>query len=175
MKKSSGHKSNSSSTFNASSDGTVTRSNNQSRSCAQSSGRDPSNYALKRFSCQYSHCKDIHSDERTLKAVYISFETSAEFSASLGTSSGLSDANYSTVSNQKRTVEFNMAQSVAFTSSLKESYQRNSLSTLCALLDDGDPYSAMGDIELGIVLRNFGERLEFELEPIPADLENHTQ
>ena len=157
-------------TISASSAGTAFRCNHGGKS--KSGSRKPSNSALKRLPChtcgKYGHWKSSHRDDGTLHPDTKVFDTADQFAASLGSS----DSTSKSYSNTKKTISFNMANIFSSTSTTKNCTFVDPF--LGPLVDDGAPYSAIGNIELRLLQDQFGYEIDAQFDSIPDSLDGHT-
>ena len=136
---------------------------------------------LKRKPCiqckKFGHWKDSHASDGTLPNGTPAFDTAQKFIESLkhNHGSGASEGGNSNPNGSKNTLTFNNACLTGNSCNHNgNSANRNNCSNdvLGPLVDDGAPYSAIGYIELQLLLNSVND---VEIDPMPSCLENATQ
>ena len=169
-------------TISASAAGTTTRSSRGNNHGRNNGLRRPSNSALKRLPCHecgnFGHLSvNSHKDDGSLKDGVKAFDNSGQFLASLG-SNGNDSSNSSSggrhTTSRKRTVSFNMGVLSSNMCTTDTSKVTKLDQDVGPLVDDGAPYSAIGRVELRLLLDNLGHTEEIPIDPIPIYLNGHT-
>lgn len=144
--------------------------------------RRPLNAALKRHPChtcdKYGHGKDTHNKEGSLQSGVMIYNTAAEFIASIGSGAGPSISGNNSANGKRKSVSFNMAVLSGNKCSLNDIIDGSC--NLCVteamgpLVNDGAPYSAIGNVRLRLVENHIGNDAGLEIEPIRLSLTGHT-
>ena len=161
--------------LSASSAGT-SRSHEQNRN---NKGRSKGQSLSMKYPCdicgKYGHWKRNHNHDGSLPSHVKSFDAPHGSSASGSRSNG--DSEDRKDKSKKKTISFNMA--TLTTPSDKDILTSYSVSTSSSiergpLLDDGAPYSAIGQIQLNLLANQIGMSPDLTLGAIPQALNGHT-
>ena len=119
----------------------------------------------------YGHWKDSHNSDGSLRPDSQSFNTPEEFSSKGSTNYNSGNGN----SARRKTVQFNMAVLSGFSTEFNSTFNYDK-KPIGPLVDDGAPYSAIGEVELSFLLEQIGhgQNLNKIVDKIPGTLNGFT-
>lgn len=120
---------------------------------------------------KFGHRKDSHRAEGSLIEDAQYFDIAAEFASSLGGGSNSRSGNSRNGGQPTRTISFDNAGLIANAYSSRDaSSDVINNNALGPFVDDGAPYSAVGNVKLRLLMDRFGNMSSVEPEPISSTL-----